>query len=175
MVSWVKVPCHWRVWYFDSCLKNCSAYTHFSFDSLQSHCFNVCHHASLTASTLHIKLELNRQLSMDLWIFPWEFLSSWNVVPRYMVHHHWPWQIMTYTEITEIERRQILSSLVHSSLIVHCSYNLKFLMLNVIGRIDSILPIIAVFLALPLLDHVDSTWQTLTPFPATTQYRIAVQ
>ena len=36
-----------------------------------------------------------------------------------MVHHH--------MEITEIERLQIVSSLVHSSLIAHCSYRLKFL------------------------------------------------
>ena len=32
-------------------------------------------------------------------------------------------------ETTEIEQWQILSSLVHSSLIVHCSYMPKFLML----------------------------------------------
>ena len=34
-----------------------------------------------------------------------------------MVHH--------YIEITEIERLQMVSSLVHSSLVVHCSYRLK--------------------------------------------------
>ena len=32
-------------------------------------------------------------------------------------------------EITKIEQWQMLSRLVHSSLIVHCSYTLKFLML----------------------------------------------
>ena len=38
-----------------------------------------------------------------------------------MVHHH--------MEITEIERLQMVSSLVHSSLVVHCncSYRLKFM------------------------------------------------
>ena len=35
--------------------------------------------------------------------------GSWNVVPQYMVHHH--------MEITEIERLQMVSSLVHSSLV----------------------------------------------------------
>ena len=34
-----------------------------------------------------------------------------------MVHHH--------MEITEIERLQMVSSLVHSSLVVHCSYRLE--------------------------------------------------
>ena len=63
--------------------------------------------------------------------------SGWNVVHHYMVHHQFPWQLMTYTETTEIEWWQILSSLVHSSLIAHCSYNLKFLMLKVIRRIAS--------------------------------------
>ena len=67
--------------------------------------------------------------------------SGWNVVPHYMVHHQFPWQLMTYTEITEIEQWQILSSRVHSSLIAHCtcSYSLKSLMLKVIRGIDSIL------------------------------------
>ena len=36
-----------------------------------------------------------------------------------MVHHH--------MEITEIEQWQIVSSLVHSSLVVHCGNRLKFL------------------------------------------------
>ena len=61
--------------------------------------------------------------------------ESFPVVPHYMVHHQLPWQLMTYTEITEIERWQILSSLVHSSLIAHWSYSLKLLMLKVIRRI----------------------------------------
>ena len=65
--------------------------------------------------------------------------SGWNVVPRYIVHHQFSWQLMTYTEITEIEQWQILSSLVHSPLLAHCSYSSKFLMLKVIRRIDSIL------------------------------------
>ena len=38
-------------------------------------------------------------------------------------------QIMICMEITKIHQWQILSSLDHSSLIVHCSYTLKFLML----------------------------------------------
>ena len=42
-----------------------------------------------------------------------------------------------HRETTEIEWWQILSSLVHSSLIVHCSYRLKFLMLKVTRRIAS--------------------------------------
>ena len=40
-----------------------------------------------------------------------------------MVHHH--------MEIAQIERWQIVSSLVHSSLVVHCRYRLKFLTLKV--------------------------------------------
>ena len=36
-----------------------------------------------------------------------------------MLHHH--------MEITEIEQLQVVSSLVHSSLVVHCSYRLKFM------------------------------------------------
>jgi len=45
-------------------------------------------------------------------ICPRQGPGSWNVVPQYMVHLR--------MEITEIERLQIESSLVHSSLAVHC-------------------------------------------------------
>ena len=46
-----------------------------------------------------------------------------------MVHHH--------MEITEIERWQIIFSLVHSSLVVHCSYRQKFLIVKVTRRTAS--------------------------------------
>ena len=46
-----------------------------------------------------------------------------------MVQHH--------MEKIEIEQRQIIFSLVHSSLVVHCSYRLKFLMLKVTRRTAS--------------------------------------
>ena len=69
-----------------------------------------------------------------------------------MVHHH--------MEITEIERLQIVSSLVHSSLVVHCSYRLKFMKDSFLSNCR--------LLSIVGLDHVQSPWwQTLTPFPAT--------
>ena len=66
--------------------------------------------------------------------------SGWNVVHHYMVHHLSSWQLMTYTEITEIKWWQILSRLVHSSLVA--PLQLQFEVFDVEGHqkdIDSIL------------------------------------
>ena len=93
-------------------------------------------------------------LSQELLISPWchelKFPGSWNVVAQYMVHHHME---------TEIEWWQIVSSLVHSSLVVCCSYRLKFLKDSFLSN--------CCLLSIVGLDHEQSPWwQTLTPFPA---------
>ena len=94
-------------------------------------------------------------LSQELLISPWchelKFPDSWNVVPQYMVHHH--------MEIAQIERWQIVSSLVHSSLVVHCSYRLKFLKDSFLSN--------CCLRSVVGLDHVQSPWwQTLIAFPS---------
>ena len=59
-------------------------------------------------------------------------ISPW--CHEYMVHHHCAGKL--YMEITN-ERWQIISSLVHSSLVMHCRNRLKFVMLKVTRRTAS--------------------------------------
>ena len=76
---------------------------------------------SVSSSSGLVPLQL---LSHKLLISPWchelKFPGSWNVVPQY--HDGAP----SYGD-NRIERLQMVSSLVHSSLVVHCSYRLKFM------------------------------------------------
>ena len=113
------------------------------------------------------QLTRSHKLLISPWCHELKFSGSWNIISQYMVHHHCAGKL--HMEITN-ERWQIISSLVHSSLVMHCRNRLKFLMLKVTRRTASYpIAVFLVSLGFIMFKHHDDR---LTPFPATL-YRIA--
>ena len=110
------------------------------------------------------RITRSHKLLISPWCHELKFSGSWNIIPQYMVHHHCAGKL--YMEITN-ERWRIISSFVHSSLVMHCRNRLKFLMLKVTRRTASYpIDVFLVSLGLIMFKHHDDR---LTPFPATLQ------